>query len=153
MITAPECKSCHTWDFLYFNHILPHLGLFVCKSGWTWKMDPYFPPLVQVFPKLVFRKNVLSGLFSNCWIFQKCRACLISILATYQKVSQKLGGYHPDNLFKDFHNARCFRNIYLLLINANRLCLHVGLEFWTIFSFTCSESTSFTTCKFCFSTL
>ena len=42
---------------------------------------------------------------------------------------------------------------FLLLINANRLCLHVGLEFWTIFSFTCSESTSFTTCKFCFSTL
>ena len=42
---------------------------------------------------------------------------------------------------------------FLLWINLNRLCLHVGLEFWTIFSFTCSESTSFTTCKFCFSTL
>ena len=42
---------------------------------------------------------------------------------------------------------------FLLWINSNRLCLHVGLEFWTIFSFTCSESTSFTTCKFCFTTL
>ena len=42
---------------------------------------------------------------------------------------------------------------FLLWINANRLCLHVGLEFWTIFSFTCSESTSFTTCKFCLYTL
>ena len=42
---------------------------------------------------------------------------------------------------------------FLLWINANRLCLHVGLEFWTIFSFTCSESTSFTTCKIRFYTL
>ena len=32
-------------------------------------------------------------------------------------------------------------------------CLHVGLDFWTIFSFACSESTSFTTWKFCFTTL
>ena len=29
----------------------------------------------------------------------------------------------------------------------------LGLEFLTIFSFTCSKFTSFTTCKFCFSTL
>ena len=42
---------------------------------------------------------------------------------------------------------------FLLWITSNRLCLHVGLEFWTIFSFTCSESTSFTTCKIRFYTL
>ena len=42
---------------------------------------------------------------------------------------------------------------FLLWITSNRLCLHVGPEFWTIFSFTCSESTSFATCKFCLYTL
>lgn len=46
------------------------------------------------------------------------------------------------SLFEDSHIPRHLKNIFLLLINANRLCLHVGLEFWTIFSFTCSESTS-----------
>ena len=55
------------------------------------------------------------------------------------------------SLFEDSHMPRHLTNYFLLWINENRLCLHVGLGFWTIFSFTSSKSTNFTTCKFCFS--
>ena len=57
------------------------------------------------------------------------------------------------SLFEDSHMPGHSTNIFLLWINVNRLCLHVGLEFWTIFSFTYSESTSFTTWQFRFTTL
>ena len=45
------------------------------------------------------------------------------------------------------------KNIFLIWINVNRLCWHVGLEFWTINSLICPKSTNLTTCQFCFTTL
>ena len=57
------------------------------------------------------------------------------------------------SLFEDFNMARYFKNIFLIWINVNRLCWHVGLEFWTINSFICPKSTNLTTCQFCFTTL
>ena len=57
------------------------------------------------------------------------------------------------SLFEDFNMARYFKNIFLIWINVNRLCWHVGLEFWTINSFICPKSTSLTTWQFRFTTL
>ena len=57
------------------------------------------------------------------------------------------------SLFEDFNMARYFKNIFLIWINVNRLCWHVGLEFWTINSFICPKSTNLTTWQFCFTTL
>ena len=57
------------------------------------------------------------------------------------------------SLFEDFNMARYFKNIFLIWINVNRLCWHVGLEFWTINSFICPKSTNLTTWQFRFTTL
>ena len=51
-------------------------------------------------------------------------------------------------LFADSNMAKTKNQNFLLWINANRLCLHVGLEFWTIISFKCSKPIGFSTCKF-----
>ena len=56
-------------------------------------------------------------------------------------------------LFEAFNMARYFKNIFLIWINVNRLCWHVGLEFWTTNSFICPKSTNLTTWQFCFTTL
>ena len=57
------------------------------------------------------------------------------------------------SFFEDCNMTKYLTNIFLLWINVNRLCLHVGLEFWTLNSFMCPKLTIFTTWKFRFTTL
>ena len=57
------------------------------------------------------------------------------------------------SFFEDCNMTKYLTNIFLLWINVNRLCSHVGLEFWTPNSFMCPKLTIFTTWKFCFTTL
>ena len=82
--------------------------------------------------------------FGRGWIDLKNSAVLL-LLAQ--------GNSDTLSLFEDFNMARYFKNIFLIWINVNRLCWHVGLEFWTINSFICPKSTNLTTCQFCFTTL
>ena len=63
------------------------------------------------------------------------------------------GKSDTHSLFEDFNMARHFKNIFLILVNVNRLCWHVGLKFWTINSFICPKSTNLTTWQFRFTTL
>ena len=57
------------------------------------------------------------------------------------------------SFFEDCNMTKYLTNIFLLWINVNRLCSHVGLEFWTPNSFMCPKLTIFTTWKFRFTTL
>ena len=57
------------------------------------------------------------------------------------------------SFFEDCNMTKYLTNIFLLWINVNRLCSHVGLEFWTPNSFMCPKLTIFTTWQFCFTTL
>ena len=59
----------------------------------------------------------------------------------------------PFSFFEDCNMTKYLTNIFLLWINVNRLCSHVGLEFWTPNSFMCPKLTIFTTWQFCFTTL
>ena len=59
----------------------------------------------------------------------------------------------PFGFFEDCNMTKYLTNIFLLWINVNRLCSHVGLEFWTPNSFMCPKLTIFTTWKFRFTTL
>ena len=57
------------------------------------------------------------------------------------------------SFFEDCNMTKYLTNIFLLWINVNRLCSHVGLEFWTPNSFMCPKLTIFTTWKFRFTAL
>ena len=63
------------------------------------------------------------------------------------------GNLPPFGFFEDCNITKYLTNIFLLWINVNRLCSHVGLEFWTLNSFMCPKLTIFTTWKFRFTTL
>ena len=59
----------------------------------------------------------------------------------------------PFSFFEDCNMTKYLTNIFLIWINVNRLCSHVGLEFWTSNSFMYPKLTIFTTWKFRFTTL
>ena len=59
----------------------------------------------------------------------------------------------PFSFFEDCNMTKYLTNIFLLWINVNRLCSHVGLKFWTPNSFMCPKLTIFSTWKFRFTTL
>ena len=63
------------------------------------------------------------------------------------------GKSDPLSFFEDCNMTKYLTNIFLIWINVNRLCSHVGLEFWTPNSFMCPKLTIFTTWKFRFTTL
>ena len=81
--------------------------------------------------------------FHQIWHLRKSLKGCIDLKSSVSQISQKRlqlvctsfysrwaqGNSDSLSLFKDFHKARYFRNIFFLSINANRLCLHVGLEF------------------------
>ena len=100
-------------------------------------------------------KNIICEDYRNTKIIMKF---YLEEVALTWKIQQFYYCWHKTNLppfsfFEDCYMTKFLTNIFLLWINVNRLCSHVGLEFWTPNSFMCPKLTIFTTWKFRFTTL
>ena len=123
-------------------------SLIEAKRGWKSKVTKK-----AQFWNLI--KNIICEDYRNTKIIMKF---YLEEVALTWKIQQFYYCWHKANLppfsfFEDCNMTKFLTNIFLLWINVNRLCSHVGLEFWTPNSFMCPKLTIFTTWKFRFTTL
>ena len=123
-------------------------SLIEAKRGWKSKVTKK-----AQFWNLI--KNIICEDYRNTKIIMKF---YLEEVALTWKIQQFYYCWHKANLppfsfFEDCNMTKYLTNIFLLWINVNRLCSHVGLEFWTPNSFMCPKLTIFTTWQFCFTTL
>ena len=122
--------------------------LIEAKRGWKSKVNKK-----AQFWNLI--KNIICEDYRNTKIIMKF---YLEEVALTWKIQQFYYCWHKANLppfsfFEDCNMTKYLTNIFLLWINLNRLCWHVGLQFWTIKWFICPKSTNLTTWKFRFTTL